>query len=89
MVISAILFSASLVFTIYSIISMSSRHVITDVDTKTRELTLTSDKNIPVINIELKINTKEFGTKTENISVKELKAYETKKNCSQNTTLIK
>lgn len=61
------------------IASSNSRKVNIDIDNKTQELSITSDKNIPEISIELKIKTKEFGTKTENIIVKELKAYETKK----------
>lgn len=68
-----------LMSTITFIASSNSRKVNIDIDNKTQELSITSDKNIPEISIELKIKTKEFGTKTENIIVKELKAYETKK----------
>lgn len=70
---------ACLMSTITFIASSNSRKVNIDIDNKTQELSITSDKNIPEISIELKIKTKEFGTKTENIIVKELKAYETKK----------
>ena len=70
---------ACLMSTFTFIASSNSRKVNIDIDNKTQELSITSDKNIPEISIELKIKTKEFGTKTQNIIVKELKAYETKK----------
>ena len=59
--------------------SNSSRNVNVEINTTSQELAVTSDEDLSEITIKLKITSKEYGKKMENIPIKELKAFETKK----------
>lgn len=75
----AIFLLATTVLMIVFFESNSSRNVNVEINTTSQELAVTSDEDLSEITIKLKIISKEYGKKTENIPIKELKAFETKK----------
>lgn len=75
----AIFLLATTVLMIVFFESNSSRNVNVEINTTSQELTVTSDEDLSEITIKLKITSKEYGKKMENIPIKELKAFETKK----------
>ncbi len=75
----AIFLLATTVLMIVFFESNSSRNVNVEINTTSQELAVTSDEDLSEITIKLKITSKEYGKKMENIPIKELKAFETKK----------
>lgn len=75
----AIFLLATTVLMIVFFESNSSRNVNVEINTTSQELAVTSDEDLSEITIKLNIISKEYGKKMENIPIKELKAFETKK----------
>ena len=75
----AIFLLATTVLMIVFFESNSSRDVNVEINTTSQEIAVTSDEDLSEITIKLKITSKEYGKKMENIPIKELKAFETKK----------